>query len=249
MIYIYIYIYIEREREREREMILFSYLYSFWDFQHWRFLFGFPVLWHINLRRLSHAKTILLEDQSWYYLTHSERNKGLHTPFKRISPKVDLIAWLEFELAHDDATVLHFSHYWTGSLRLRKIFQTISLEDEQRTYESKSFAEKDNAKFQLNDVITDFRLLTNIGNIFKPRIFQILYIFKINYFFCPSAVVDIVFLQLSQPNKPMKRLSSMFSNRINALIEKPSIVQSSSAVPKAFSVRRSCLNWPIDRNV
>ena len=42
---------------------------------------------------------------------------------KDIGPKVNVIAWLEFELAYLEAAVQHFSHYTTGTppeLRLGK---------------------------------------------------------------------------------------------------------------------------------
>ena len=40
-------------------------------------------------------------------------DKGLHTFPIGISPKVNVVAGLEFELAYYDVTVQHFSHYHT----------------------------------------------------------------------------------------------------------------------------------------
>ena len=48
---------------------------------------------------LFNAKAILLEEQLWYYLTHSWEDKGVHTFPKGICPKVNVIARLEYELA------------------------------------------------------------------------------------------------------------------------------------------------------
>ena len=51
--------------------------------------FGFFISWHINLCRLFNAKSILLEEQYWYYLTHSLEDKGVHTFPNGICPKVN----------------------------------------------------------------------------------------------------------------------------------------------------------------
>ena len=59
------------------------------------------------------AKAILLEEQLWYYLTHSWEDKGVHTFPKSICPKVNLIARLKYELTYNDSTVHHFNHYTT----------------------------------------------------------------------------------------------------------------------------------------
>ena len=66
-----------------------------------------------TLFRLFNAKTILLEEQSWYYLTHSWEDKGVHTFPKGICPKVNVIARLEYELAYYDSAVHRFNHYTT----------------------------------------------------------------------------------------------------------------------------------------
>ena len=44
-----------------------------------------------TLFRLFNAKAILLEEQLWYYLTHSWEDKGVHTFPKGICPKVNVI--------------------------------------------------------------------------------------------------------------------------------------------------------------
>ena len=46
---------------------------------------------------VSNAKAIFIEDQQWYYLTHSWRYKGVHTFPKGINSKVNIITWLEFK--------------------------------------------------------------------------------------------------------------------------------------------------------
>ena len=43
---------------------------------------------------------ILVEKQQWYYLTYNWRYKGVHTILKSISPKVNVVARLEFELTY-----------------------------------------------------------------------------------------------------------------------------------------------------
>ena len=55
----------------------------------------------------------------WYYLTHSWGNKWFHTFPKDISPKVNKITRLEFELAYDDVTVQLVRHCTTGPSSLR----------------------------------------------------------------------------------------------------------------------------------
>ena len=73
------------------------------------------LVWLFNgistLFRLFNA--ILLEEQSWYYLTHSWEDKGVHTFPKGICPKVNVIVRLEYELAYYDSTVQRFTHYTT----------------------------------------------------------------------------------------------------------------------------------------
>ena len=61
-------------------------------------------------------KAILLEEQYWYYLTHSWEDKGVHTFSKGIWPKVNVIARLEYELAYYNSAVHRFNHYTTRTL-------------------------------------------------------------------------------------------------------------------------------------
>ena len=68
---------------------------------------------HINLYRLFHAKTILLEEQKWYYLTRKWEDKGVHAFPNGICPKVNVIARLVYELAYYDSAVHRFNHYTT----------------------------------------------------------------------------------------------------------------------------------------
>ena len=60
------------------------------------------------------AKTILVEKQWLYYLAHIWEDGGVHTFPKGISPKVNVIVQLEFELAYYDVAVQHVSHYAMG---------------------------------------------------------------------------------------------------------------------------------------
>ena len=54
-----------------------------------------------NLRELFNAK----DEQEWFYLTHNWGNKGVHAFLKNISPKVNVIAQLGFELAYFEAAL------------------------------------------------------------------------------------------------------------------------------------------------
>ena len=62
-----------------------------------------------NLHGLFNAKAILVEEQQWYYVTQSYGNLRIHTFPKGVSLKVNVIAWLEFELTYFKAPVQHFS--------------------------------------------------------------------------------------------------------------------------------------------
>ena len=70
--------------------------------------FGFFLEWHINLRGLFNAKSILVIEEQWYYLTYCLRDKEVHTFPKGISTIV-------FELVYFEATFKHFTHYAMGS--------------------------------------------------------------------------------------------------------------------------------------
>ena len=54
---------------------------------------------------LFNAKAILLEEEQWYYLTHSWEDKEVHTFPKGICSKVNVIERLEYELAYYDSRV------------------------------------------------------------------------------------------------------------------------------------------------
>ena len=64
---------------------------------------------------------MLLEEQSWYYLTHSWEDKVLRTFPKGISPKVNVIARLGFELAYYDSAGQYFNHYITRTLQTKLV--------------------------------------------------------------------------------------------------------------------------------
>ena len=67
----------------------------------------------MNLFKLFNAKAILLEEQSWWYLTNTRLNKGVNAFPQGICPKVNVRVRLEFELAYDDSAVDRYNHYTT----------------------------------------------------------------------------------------------------------------------------------------
>ena len=77
--------------------------------------FGFFVLWHVNLRGLFNAKSILVEEQYSYHLTHRWSDEEINAFPMSISLKVNVIAWLEFEFVY---TNVAFSTLAILSLRL-----------------------------------------------------------------------------------------------------------------------------------
>ena len=74
------------------------------------------------LQLLFNAKTILLEEQMWYYLIHHWEDKGVHTFLKGICPKVNVIERLEYELAYYDSTLTI-----TPRRHLRKILVNLTV--------------------------------------------------------------------------------------------------------------------------
>ena len=55
---------------------------------------------YINLRVLFNVKAILVEEQKWYYLSHSLGNKGVHAFPNGISPKVnESCSWISISLS------------------------------------------------------------------------------------------------------------------------------------------------------
>ena len=56
-------------------------------------------------------------------------DKGVYAFPKSINPKVNVIAWLEFELAYYDVTVQHFNHYTTGNPLDITIIITVGVDD------------------------------------------------------------------------------------------------------------------------
>ena len=92
------------------------------NISHFRLRFGLVGSLCFNgistLCRLLNAKATLLEEQLWYYLTHSWEDKGVHTFPKGICPKVNVIARLESELAYYDSAVHRYNHYTTWTPRL-----------------------------------------------------------------------------------------------------------------------------------
>ena len=89
--------------------------------------FGLFFLWHVNFPGLFNAKAVFSEEHWAYYLIHSWGDKGIHTFSKGISPKLNVIVWLDFEHARYDIIVLNVSHYTTSNpprmYRYRQIAQ------------------------------------------------------------------------------------------------------------------------------
>ena len=61
--------------------------------------------------RLFNAKTIVIEEQFWYYLSHSLRDNWVYSFPKDSRRKVDVIIRLEFEIALYDIAVELFKPY------------------------------------------------------------------------------------------------------------------------------------------
>ena len=80
--------------------------------------FGYGLVFFVqsynNLRGLFNTKSILIKEQSWYYLIHNSCVGGclgrVHIFPKGISPKENVIAWLEFEFVYYGVAVRHFTH-------------------------------------------------------------------------------------------------------------------------------------------
>ena len=59
-----------------------------------------------------------LKNSSMYYLTHSWEDKGVHTFPKGICPKVNVIAWLEYEFTYYDSISFNALHHEDSPLHL-----------------------------------------------------------------------------------------------------------------------------------
>ena len=80
--------------------------------------FSYFIERNINLRGLFNTKAILLKEQLWYYSTQSCGDNGGHTFPWGISPNVNAIERLEFELAYNDVIVCLVSHHAMETLSL-----------------------------------------------------------------------------------------------------------------------------------
>ena len=65
---------------------------------------------YINICRLFNLLAILAEELSSYNLIHAGKNVGFNTLPKDISPKMNSIAQLKFELGYDDVAVQHVNY-------------------------------------------------------------------------------------------------------------------------------------------
>ena len=75
--------------------------------------------WNITFHVLLNAQAILEEKQQWIYLTHCWEDKRVHAFRKDFNAKVNVMAWLEFELGNFKAVVQYVSHYlWKTPLSL-----------------------------------------------------------------------------------------------------------------------------------
>ena len=80
------------------------------------FIVLFWFLWNTNLRGLFNTKTILGKKTVVLLFNYLLGGWKTNTVPKSISPKVNLIVWLEFKLAYYNLSVQYFSHYATGIL-------------------------------------------------------------------------------------------------------------------------------------
>ena len=72
------------------------------------------VQWHINLHGLFYTIFLWKNIGEWFYLIYSWSDKGVQTFPKKISPKMNETARLEFELAYFSAALQLFRYYITG---------------------------------------------------------------------------------------------------------------------------------------
>ena len=68
-----------------------------------------------NILGWFNAKAILVEEEL-LFKPELSGDKNVHTFLKSVCPKVNEMAWLEFELIYYDVTVQLISHYATGIL-------------------------------------------------------------------------------------------------------------------------------------
>ena len=85
--------------------------------------FSGTFVFNVILTFVGYLMPIFVEEQQWYNLTHSWRDKGFHAFHKVICPKLNLIAQLKFELAYYDVTVQHIWDFLFGTLRYKQITQ------------------------------------------------------------------------------------------------------------------------------
>ena len=69
----------------------------------------------MKLRGLFNAKVILFEEEKWDYLINSYQEKWVNMFLNCNSPKTNVIARLEFELAYNNFAVQYFNCYPTGT--------------------------------------------------------------------------------------------------------------------------------------
>ena len=96
------------------------------------------VEWHIDLHGLCNNENILLEEQQWWYLTHScGGDKGVKTLGQSFCQKVNVIAQLQFELAYYNSAVQWCNHY--NSRTYLSILQKIRYHSNIALYRNKPF--------------------------------------------------------------------------------------------------------------
>ena len=76
-------------------------LHLFWD--------SLEILLVPLFNSLSASQNYFVEEQQWYYLTHSKRDKGVHIFPKGISSEENLIERFEFDFAYFKGAVQHFN--------------------------------------------------------------------------------------------------------------------------------------------
>ena len=75
-------------------------------------ILGFP-MYISHIRILVVFLDLYILQQQWDYLNHSSWDIWVHISLKGISPKVNVKAQLEFELAYFETAVQHFNYYIT----------------------------------------------------------------------------------------------------------------------------------------
>ena len=92
-----------------------------------RFFFSSAQIVVFFFNGISMAKAIMVEEQYWFYLIHSQEIRRVHTFPKDFGPQMNVVVREKFELTYYDVTVEYVSHYATATpLILWKFTRNIS---------------------------------------------------------------------------------------------------------------------------